>query len=67
MVDADLDLAWTEGYVAGYAVRPLTGNPYHHKSRQSNLWATGWREGRTDELQERVRSRRRSSEAMVEP
>ena len=65
MDDADLGLAWTEGYVAGYAVRPRSGNPYSHQPRQSNLWTTGWREGRTDELQERLRSRRRHGEVQA--
>jgi ribosome modulation factor len=58
MLDADLDLVWTEGYVAGHAVQPLTNNPYHHEPRRWNLWTTGWRDGRTDELRERLRSRR---------
>ncbi len=57
MQDDDSDLPWTEGYVAGYGVQPLKDNPYHYDARLSDIWVTGWRAGRVDDLGERRRSR----------
>ncbi len=50
MLDVSLDSAWTEGYVAGFTVQPLMANPYNHDAERSDVWITGWRLGRADEL-----------------
>ena len=65
MLDEDSDLPWTEGYVAGYGMRPMRANPYRYDPRLSDLWVTGWRVGRADDIRERRRSRH-SVEASVD-
>lgn len=48
-----LEIAWTEGYIAGHSAQAVETNPYPADATMSHMWTKGWRAGRADRQHER--------------
>jgi len=62
MEDNPIEVAYTEGYVAGFDERDANTCPYENSTNEENAWFQGWRTARNESFWREVKKIEKASE-----